>query len=318
MKTSTQASLPNSAGIHHITAIAGNPRRHFAFYTGTLGLKLVKKTVNFDAPDTWHLYYGDDTGSPGTALTFFIWQELPRGHHGTGEAQEIAFAIPEFSLDYWRGRLREKGINYIESTPRFGERVIAFEDPDGLKLELVGSRTAAQIKGRNGGDVPALHAIRGFHGITLEVRDVAKTAEVLTQVFGFTAGGVEDNRYRFIAEPGPLGTVVDLRHTPGLARANQGTGSVHHVAFRADGDAGEMAMREKAVTLGLHTTGQVPRFYFRSVYFRERNGILFEIATDDPGFTTDETQAALGQKLQLPPWHEPLRAQIEKVLPPLE
>jgi glyoxalase family protein len=311
-------AMKNSAGIHHITAIAGNAKRHFAFYTGTLGLKLVKKTVNFDAPDTWHLYYGDETGSPGTTLTFFIWEELPRGHHGAGEAQEIAFSVPEASLDFWRARLRDKGVNYIEPAARFGEKVIAFEDPDGLKLELVGSKAANAIKGWGGGDVPAEHAIRGFHGITLEVRDVAKTAEVLTQVFGFAPAGVEDYRYRFVAKPGPLGTVVDLRHTPGLARANQGTGAVHHVAFRADGDASEVAMREKAVELGLHATEQVPRFYFRSVYFRERNGILFEIATDDPGFATDETKDALGQKLQLPPWHEPLRGRIEAVLPPLE
>lgn len=305
-----------SAGIHHITAIAGNARRHFAFYTGTLGLKLVKKTVNFDAPDTWHLYYGDETGSPGTALTFFIWEDLPRGHHGSGEAQEIAFSIPDSSLDFWRARLRDKGVNFIERT-RFGESAIAFEDPDGLKLELVASKTAAEISGWNGGDVPAGDAIRGFHGITLEVRDPAKTAEVLTQVFGFESAGVENNRYRFVAKPGPLGTVVDLRHTPGLARGTQGTGTVHHVAFRADGDAGELAMREKVIDLGLHATEQVPRFYFRSVYFRERNGILFEIATDDPGFATDERKEELGQKLQLPPWHEPLRAKIEAILPPL-
>ncbi len=310
--------MKNSAGIHHITAIAGNARRHVAFYRGTLGLRMVKKTVNFDAPDTWHLYYGDETGSPGSALTFFIWEDLPRGQHGSGEAQEIAFSVPEASLGWWKERLAAKGVAFLEPAPRFGEKVIAFEDPDGLKLELVGSAEATAIPGWSNGDVPAEHAIRGFHGITLEVRDPAKTAEVLTQVFGFKASGSDDNRFRFVAEPGPLGRVIDLRHTPGLARATQGKGSVHHVAFRADGDAGELAMREKALGLGLHATEQVARFYFRSVYFRERNGILFEIATDDPGFATDESKEKLGERLQLPPWHEPLRAQIEKVLPPLE
>ncbi len=310
--------MKNSAGIHHITAIAGNAKRHVAFYRGTLGLRLVKKTVNFDAPDTWHLYYGDETGSPGSALTFFIWEELPHGHHGAGEAQEIAFSVPETSLEFWRKRLIEKNVNFIEPAPRFGERVIAFEDPDGLKLEFVGSKAASTLPGWSGGGVPAEHSIRGFHGITLEVREPAKTAEVLTQVFGFAPAGVEDNRYRFVSKPGPLGTVVDLRHTPGLARANQGTGSVHHVAFRAGGDEDELAMREKAIELGLHATEQVARFYFRSVYFRERNGILFEIATDDPGFTIDETKETLGGKLQLPSWHEPLRAQIEASLPALD
>ncbi len=279
---------------------------------------MVKKTVNFDAPDTWHLYYGDETGSPGSALTFFIWEDLPRGQHGSGEAQEIAFSVPAASLDFWKQRLKAKGVNFIEPAPRFGEKVIAFEDPDGLKLELVGDVEAASIPGSHNGDVPSEYAIRGFHGITLEVRDPAKSAEVLTQVFGFKPASVEENRYRFLSEPGPLGRVIDLRQTPGLARATQGTGSVHHVAFRADGDASELAMREKALELGLHATEQIARLYFRSVYFRERNGILFEIATDDPGFATDETKETLGGKLQLPPWHEPLRQQIEAVLPPLE
>ena len=310
--------MSKSAGIHHITAIAGEPRRHVEFYTRVLGLRFVKRTVNFDDPGTWHLYYGDEVGAPGTALTFFVWKDLPPGRHGASEAQEIAFAIPEGALEFWRKRLNDKGIAHAAAPARFGESVIALADPDGLKIELVAVKTAANIPGWSAGGIPAAHAIRGFHGITLELRDEARTAEVLTQVFGFAAAGAEGERHRFVAQGGPLGTVVDLRAAPGAAGAAPGTGTVHHVAFRAAGDADEMEMRARALALGLRATEQVPRFYFRSVYFREPNGILFEIATDDPGFTMDEPKEQLGQRLVLPPWYEARRAEIEAALPPLQ
>ena len=306
-----------SAGIHHITAIAGEPKRHVAFYRDTLGLRLVKRTVNFDDPTTWHLYYGDDIGSPGTALTFFVWDQLPQGRHGSGEPQEIGFKIPESSLDFWRKRLSEKGIQAREST-RFGEKALAFPDPDGHKLEIVGVKGADALPGRTNGDVPAEHAIRGFHGITLEVSNAASTGQVLTEVFGFQPAGTEGNRHRFLSKGARLGTVVDLRVTPGMTRATQGTGTVHHVAFRATGDEQEMELRQRAIELGLRPTEQVPRHYFRSVYFREPNGILFEIATDDPGFTVDEPRDQLGQHVMLPPWYEQHRSQIEATLPALE
>ncbi len=311
------SSPGKSAGIHHITAIAGEPKRHVAFYRELLGLRMVKRTVNFDDPTTWHLYYGDETGTPGTALTFFVWNQLPSGRHGSGEPQEIAFSIPESSLAFWRKRLSDKGIAF-KNAARFGDQVIAFEDADGHKLELVGAKGAGSIPGWSNGDVPAEHAIRGFHGITLEVTNPALTARVLNQVFGFEPDGVEGDRHRFRAGDGAIGNVVDLRVTPGATRASQGTGTVHHVAFRATGDEQEMEFRRRALEIGLRPTDQVPRHYFRSVYFREPNGILFEIATDDPGFTVDEPKEKLGKQLLLPPWHEQRRKQIEAVLPPLE
>ena len=310
--------MTKSAGIHHITAIAGEPKRQVAFYTRTLGLRFVKRTVNFDDPGTWHLYYGDEVGSPGTALTFFIWKDLPKGQHGAGEAQEIALAIPEGSLDYWIKRLDARGVAHGAPTKRFGETAIALEDPDGLKLELMTYKAAAAIPGWSNGEVPAEHAIRGFHGITLEVRDPAPTARVLIEVFGFKPAGVEHNRHRYLAEGGPLGRVIDMRITLGSPRSQQGLGINHHIAFRAANDAEEMEMRRRALALGLNATEQVQRNYFRSVYFREPGGILFELATDDPGFTIDEAKDKLGQKLVLPPWYEPHRAKIEAALPPLE
>jgi glyoxalase family protein len=306
-----------SAGIHHITAIAGEPKRHVAFYRDKLGLRLVKRTVNFDDPTTWHLYYGDEVGSPGTALTFFVWNQIPPGRHGSGEPQEIGFKIPESSLAFWRKRLADKGIEAREST-RFGETALAFADPDGHKLEIVAAKGADEIPGHKSGDVPAEHAIRGFHGITLEVANPAPTGKVLTEVFGFEAAGAEGNRHRFLSKGAKLGTVVDLRVTPGMTRASQGTGTVHHVAFRATGDEQEMELRRRALELGLRATDQVPRHYFRSVYFREPNGILFEIATDDPGFTVDEPREQLGEHVMLPPWYEQHRKQIEATLPALE
>jgi glyoxalase family protein len=310
--------MTKSAGIHHITAIAGEPKRHVAFYRDSLGLRLVKRTVNFDDPTTWHLYYGDEVGAPGTALTFFVWDRLAPGRHGSGEPQEIGFKIPESSLAFWRKRLSEQGIAAQDAPARFGETVISFSDPDGQKLELVATKDAGEIQGWNSGDIPSAHAIRGFHGITLEVPNPAPTGRVLGEVFGFQPAGNEGNRHRFVSEGAPIGTVVDLRVTPGLARASQGVGTVHHVAFRAADDEQEYEFRKRALELGLHATDQISRHYFRSVYFREPNGILFEIATDDPGFTVDEPKQSLGEHIKLPPWYEQHRSQIEAALPRLE
>jgi glyoxalase family protein len=310
--------MVRSAGIHHITAIAGEPKRHVAFYSRALGPRFVKRTVNFDDPTSWHLYYGDETGSPGSALTFFLWENAPQGKHGTGEAQEIAFAIPEGSVEFWKQRLLDKGVMAEESPIRFGETALAFSDPDGHKLELVASRVAATMPGWGGGEVPAEHAIRGFHGITLELRNTGRTARILTEVLGFELQGTEGNRQRFMAKEGPLGRVVDLRVTAALPYASQGIGSVHHVAFRATGDKDENDMRERALKMGLKATEQVQRVYFRSVYFREPGGVLFEIATDDPGFTADELKDQLGSGIMLPPWYEQHREKIEAALPPLE
>ena len=309
--------MSKSAGIHHITAICGNPRRNVAFYTETLGLRMVKQTVNFDDPTTWHLYYGDETGSPGTALTFFAWGDIPPGRDGIGQAMATAFTIPERSLAYWTGRLAEKGVPHETPERRFGQTVVAFRDPDGMNLELVATKGARALGAWSGGPVPGEHAIRGFYGVTLLVGDAEPTARVLTDTFGFTAEGSEDTRHRFTAPGGTLGTVVDVRVAPGFLPARQGAGSVHHVAFRAENDAAEMEMAALARRLGLQPTDQIDRKYFHSVYFREPNGILFEIATDTPGFTVDEPHETLGTALKLPEWYEKDRARIETALPPL-
>ncbi len=310
--------MANSSGIHHITAICSDPRQNVAFYTRDLGLRLVKKTVNFDDPGTWHLYYGDETGSPGTALTFFAWPGASPGSAGAGMAVETAFAIPPHSFDYWAKRLSERGIGRDAPTDRFGERVLAFADPDGMRFVLVASKRAEGLPGWSNGEVPAEHAIRGFHGITLVLGATGRTAEVLTGAFGFQPSGREGNRERFHAPDGALGAVVDLRAGPGTPAGSQGAGAIHHVAFRAADDAAQAAMVATLAGRGLRTTDQIDRCYFRSVYFREPGGVLFEIATERPGFTLDEPKQTLGSAIKLPPWFEPRRAEIVAALPPLK
>src|SRR5436190_7313111 len=227
------AVMNRSAGIHHITGVAGSPRRHVEFYTRVLGLRMVKRTVNFDDPSTWHLYYGNETGAPGTALTFFIWDHLPAGRPGVGQAVETAFAVPESSIGYWLARLIEKGVVHDAPEKRFGATVIGLRDPHGLRLELVGSRAAAAVPGW-ASDVPAEHAIRGFFSVTLWLEDPAATAKVLTEVLGFAAEPSEGSRLRFQSK-GPLGAVVDLRIVPAAFAGSLGPGTLHHVAFRAAG-----------------------------------------------------------------------------------
>ncbi|MFL4984662.1 MAG: ring-cleaving dioxygenase [Xanthobacteraceae bacterium] len=309
--------MTRSAGIHHVTAICSNPRRNVAFYTDGLGLRMVKRTVNFDDPSTWHLYYGDETGSPGTALTFFAWGNLPPGHNGIGQTVATAFMIPERSLAYWTGRFAEKGIPHDGPARRFDQTFVALRDPDGMSLELVATKGARALPAWSGGPVPAEHAIRGFSGVRLLVGEAEPTAQVLTEALGFASQGQENSRHRFVAADGPLGTIVDLRAESGAPPGRQGAGSVHHVAFRAPDDDAELEMASAVRGLGLRPTDPIDRQYFHSVYFREPGGVLFEIATDGPGFTVDEPKEALGSSLKLPAWIEPRRAQIEAALPAL-
>jgi glyoxalase family protein len=306
-----------SAGVHHVTAICGDPKRNVAFYTHNLGLQLVKKTVNFDDPSTWHLYYGDETGRPGTALTFFAWPGLQAGRNGNGMVVETAFTVPAGSLGYWTQRLVERGIAHEAPRKRFGETVLPLSDPDGMRLALVAVKDADAVAGWSNGDVPAEHALRAFHGVTLMVGAGAPTAHVLTGAFGFKAAAREGNLQRFIAGGDKLGAVVDIQTAEGFLAGRQGGGSVHHVAFRAADDAAQADMVKQVKTQGLRPTDQIDRCYFRSVYFREPGGVLFEIATDEPGFTRDEPKEALGSAIKLPPWYEPRRAEIEAALPPL-
>ena len=309
--------MAKSAGIHHITGIAGNPRPHVEFYTRVLGLRLVKRTVNFDDPRSWHLYYGNETGAPGTALTFFIWPDAAHGRPGIAQAVETAFAVPEASIGYWVARLVEKGVPHDAPEKRFDETVIGLRDPHGLRLEIVGSRSVADAPAWSTAEIASEHAIRGFHGVTLWLEQPERTAEVLREAFGFSALASEGSRQRFAA-PGPLGRYIDLRSVPAAFSGALGPGTLHHVAFRAAEDAEQAAMADVARRLGLRPTDQIDRRYFRSVYFREPGGVLFEIATEAPGFTLDEPAASLGTTLKLPGWFEPQRAQIERALPPLE
>jgi len=306
------------SSIHHVTAIAGNSLKNFNFYTHDLGLRFVKRTVNFDDPSTYHFYYGDETGQPGTILTFFPWEGAPAGQRGVGETHQTAFRVPLNSLGYWAQRFVEKGIAHAAIEKRFGQQVLPFTDPDGMALALVGVAGAENESAWSNGDIPAEYAIRGFHGVTLLIEDAAKTGAILTDVFNLREVAREGSVIRFQAEGHAIGGIVDIREANGFLRGRQGRGSVHHIAFRAADDAEQIEMARKLVsTHHLHPTEQKDRNYFRSIYFREPGGVLFEIATDDPGFAVDEPVATLGQTLKLPGFLEPHRKEIEKVLPDL-
>jgi glyoxalase family protein len=310
--------VPN--GIHHVTSIAGSARRNLDFYTHTLGLRLVKKTVNFDDPGSYHFYYGDSAGRPGTILTFFAWEGAAPGRLGVGETQETVFSIPEGSIGYWTQRLIERGVAHDPPARRFGATTLAFRDQDGTRLALTGSSAVAEATpGWSGGGVPAEHAIRGFHSVSLLLAEAGPTAAILTDVFRFVANGGDDATQRFQAPGVGLGGIIDLRTAGEFLPARQGAGSVHHIAFRAADDAEQAAMVGKLMQdHHLRTTEQKDRNYFRSVYFREPGRVLFEIATDPPGFAIDESPDSLGEALKLPPFLEGRRPAIEAALPALD
>lgn len=306
------------SGIHHVTAICGKAVNNFHFYTRVMGLRFVKKTVNFDDPTTYHLYYGNHSGSPGTILTFFPWEHAAAGHAGVGQTHRTAFRVPASSIEYWSHRLIGNGVAHAAPERRFGEPVLSFSDPDGMGLDLVGAAGADSETGWNGSDIPAEHAIRGFHGVTLLLDSAAPTAAVLRDVLGFEDAGQDGALARFRATAA-IGSIVDIREAKGSAVGERGRGSVHHIAFRAADDASQAAMAKKLVAdHSLQPTDQLNRQYFRSVYFREPGGILFEIATDDPGFAVDEPVESLGRDLKLPPFLELRRAAIESALPQLD
>ena len=305
-------------GIHHVTAIAGRPARNLAFYTHTLGLRLVKRTVNFDDPGTHHLYFGDEAGRPGTILTFFPWEHAAPWRGGIGLTQTTAFRVPAGSIGYWSHRFIEKGVKHEPPVRRFGEPVLAFTDPDGMSLALVGVGGAEAEPAWSDGGIPAEHAIRGFHGVTLMLEEGAPTEAILTDVLGFSAASGEGPLRRYRASDG-AGGVVDINEVGGFLAGRMGRGAVHHVAFRAADDAEQAEMARKlADSHRLQPTEQKDRQYFRSIYFFEPGGVLFEIATDAPGFAVDEPQANLGSALKLPPFLEPRRREIEGALAPLE
>ncbi|WP_152047545.1 ring-cleaving dioxygenase [Aureimonas psammosilenae] len=306
-------------GIHHVTAISGPAGRNARFYTQVLGLRLVKKTVNFDDPGTYHLYYGDSAGMPGTILTFFPYEHAAPGRLGVGETQETVFRVPEGSIGWWTQRLIEKGVAFEPIIKRFGETVLAFKDPDGMRLALVAVPGADAEEAWSTGEIPADHAIRGFHSVSLLLEEAGPTGAILTDVFGFREIGSEGSTTRFAVDGATVGGVVDIRAVGGFLRPRPGAGSVHHIAFRAKDDAEQEAMVKRLVeNHGLAATEQKDRNYFRSVYFREPGHVLFEIATDAPGFAVDEPAAELGASLKLPAVLEEHRAEIEAVLPAIE
>lgn len=301
-------------GLHHVTALATSPQINVEFYTDVLGLRLVKRTVNFDDPGTYHLYYGDAEGRPGTILTFFPWPNSRRGSRGAGQATVTSFSVPEGSLGYWQERLAGLQIPVEEITERGGEETLVFLDPDGLKLQLVVTPDDADTAPWTGGSVPGDKAIRRFHGVTLTVGDGEASAALLAETLGFPlleegTGG----RYRF---DGGRGARVELAATgEGFGRIAAGT--VHHVAWRVADEAEQLAWRQRLLDAGMQVTPVLDRQYFKSIYFREPGGVLFEIATDPPGFTRDESPDALGTELKLPPWLEPERERIAAALPEL-
>jgi glyoxalase family protein len=309
-------ATPTLLGLHHVTAITGDVRRNVAFYTGTLGLRMVKVTVNYDDPTSYHLYYGDRTGTPGTLLTFFGWPGAYRMRSGTGQTSATAYAVDPSSISFWRDRLAQHGVP-VETAERFGETALRFADPDGMGLEIVGSKESDPTKIWDGADVPTEHALRGFHSVTLTEGDRTVTESLLTERLGFERIGAEGDRARFRATGATAAGLVDVVEQPGTPRGRDGIGQVHHVAFRTPDESSQREWQSTIADLGLGVSPVMDRDYFRSIYFREPGGVLFEIATDGPGMTVNEPAETLGTKLMLPANVEQHREQLEKVLPPL-
>ena len=307
----------NLHGLHHITAIASDPRQNVDFYTRVLGLRFVKKSVNQDDPGTLHLYYGDYAGSPGTILTFFPWKDVPRGRPGHGQAYATAYSVPAGSLPFWQERFVKLGVQTGGVETRFGDQVLTFFDPDGLRLELVATAEADARPPAPSQDVPADKAIRGFHSSTLGLVNAKATTDVLVKSMGYRQVASAGPRTRFTVATGGPGTYVDLLTDPALPRGLNGTGTIHHVAFRTPDDANQEEALAQLHADGLASSPIIDRAYFKSLYYREPGGVLFEIATDQPGFAIDEPIESLGQKLSLPPRLEPHRAEIEALVPKL-
>lgn len=304
-------------GLHHITAVASNPHQNVDFYHNVLGQRLVKKTVNFDDPGTYHLYYGDKIGTPGTIMTFFPWQQMRPSVRGNGETAAVSYAIPTTAVAYWQERLAAHGVPVGQTQERFGQTVLPFHDPDGMPLELIASDAPATITYWDSGAVPAAYALRGFHSVTLWLSEVALTGELLTRGLGYELVGQEGSRTRYRGASDDVGLYIDLLHRPGQPNGQFGTGSIHHIAFRTVDDAEQLEYLEKLRRQGYQVTSVRDRQYFRSIYFRSPGGVLFEIATDAPGFYYDEPIEALGTSLKLPLWLEPMRGNIEVALPEL-
>jgi glyoxalase family protein len=304
-------------GLHHVTAIASDPQENIDFYAGVLGLRLVKLTVNYDDPTTYHLYYGDGQGHPGTIMTFFPWPGAMAGRIGTGQLTVTSFAVPENSLGFWKNRLAEHGASVEEARSEFGEELLFFTDPDGLQLELIPTSQANPDRLWNRGPVPVDFAIRGFHHVTLSENGYERTASLLTDTLGFRRIEEHGARFRYAAATGRPGTMVDLVCAPEGRPGRVAVGTVHHVAWRTPTDAQQAEWRQEMKDLLYNVTPVIDRTYFHSIYFHEPGGVLFEIATDPPGFAVDEPANELGSSLVLPSWLEDERLEIEQILPPV-
>lgn len=302
-------------GLHHITAIAGSAQENVAFYTAILGLRLVKKTVNFDDPGTYHFYYGDEYGRPGTILTFFPWQHMAKGRNGAGMATEIAYSIPKGSMSFWEKHLQKNGVSLDHKVERFGDIYQPFTDPDGLQLSMV--ETGLEDN-RQGWQVPEIDqgvATKGFFNTTLTLRELEPTARILTDLLDYDQVAQEGNRFRFVNPHVTSANTIDIWVDPKAQRGSNLAGTNHHIAFTVENSEDQMKLREEILSAGLHITPQIDRDYFHSLYFREPGGVLFEIATKQPGFTVDEPLDRLGQALKLPKQFEAHRNEIEAVLP---
>jgi glyoxalase family protein len=311
---------PTLYGVHHVTAIAGPPQDNVDFYVGVLGLRLVKRSVNQDDPGTYHLFYGDAVGSPGTELTFFAWPSAPRGRIRAAQIAVVALAIPPESIGFWRDRLDSYGVRVRGPEPRFGEDVLAFDDPDGLAVELVagpGTARRALWQPWEQSAVTAEHQIRGIHAVTITERDLAPTVPFLTERLAFTTVAEHANRHRLVSGDGS-GGFLDLVVQPDATISRGGAGTIHHVAWRTPDDAEHAAWHAAIQRLRVPISDIIDRFWFKSIYFHEPGGALFEIATDGPGFAADEPVETLGSRLVLPPWLEARRAQIEATLLPIQ
>lgn len=300
-------------GIHHITAIVGEAQENTDFYAGILGLRLVKKTVNFDDPGTYHLYFGNEHGAPGTIMTFFPWGKAYQGKVGDGQVGVTAFAVPEGALGFWRSRLEGRGVG-VDEVQRFGERYLRFQDPHGLQLELV-ERTEGETNGWSGDGITEGTAIKGFAGAVLLTANPHKTSELLEEVIGFKRVEEHGDYVRFVSA-GAVGNVLDIKKSR-VGTGQMGVGTVHHIAFRSDDEVDQLEWKNRVEAYGLGVTPVQDRNYFRSIYFREYGDLLFEIATDPPGFTVDEEPAALGEELKLPKQYEQYRKRLLAELPPV-
>ncbi|MBN8203204.1 ring-cleaving dioxygenase [Bacillus sp. NTK034] len=306
--------LQITSGIHHITAMVNDAQRNIDFYAGVLGLRLVKKTINFDRPEVYHLYFGNENGDPGTVMTFFPWEKQLKGRIGTGQVGVTSYVIPEHSVEFWKKRLSKFGVKFIQ-TVRYGETYLQFQDPDGLEIELV-ERSEGPLNTWALKDVPPEAAIKGFGGATLISAKPNKTAEVLENILGLECLGQEEGFLRFKSEA-ELGNTIDIKLTPSV-RGLMGAGTVHHIAWRAKDEEDHMRWRNLLQEKGYYPTEILDRNYFKALYFHEEGGILFEIATDPPGFTVDEPLKELGSRLMLPSWLESKREELEEDLPALE